>query len=199
DPRVVETLAKQRPVFAELGCLVEDASPDLNGANDVFQTLRAGSFEHAYGDLLDTHRDQMKETVIWNIERGRTLTGPDISRAEAQRSEIFERARVFFDEHEFLLAPVNQVPPFDLATEYPTEIAGVAMETYIDWMQSCSFITVTGHPAISVPAGFTSDGLPVGLQIIGRHHDDLGVLQLAYAFEQATRFHRIRPPVAGQA
>ncbi|MDQ3694867.1 MAG: amidase [Chloroflexota bacterium] len=199
DPRVIETLAKQRPVFADLGCLVDDASPDLSGANDVFQTLRAWSFEHSYGDLLETHRDQMKETVIWNIERGRALTGRDMSRAEALRSEIVERTRLFFEEHEFLLAPVNQVPPFDLNTEYPTEIAGVAMETYIDWMQSCSFITVTGHPAISVPAGFTSEGLPVGLQIVGRHHDDLGVLQLAYAFEQATRFHRVRPPVAGQA
>ncbi|MBA2520615.1 MAG: amidase, partial [Chloroflexia bacterium] len=120
DPRVIETLAEQRPVFTDLGCQVEDAVLDLIGANEVFQTLRAWGFEQSYGDLLDTHRDQMKETVIWNIEQGRTLTGRDISRAEAQRSEIFERARVFFDEHEFLLAPVNQVPPFALATEYPT-------------------------------------------------------------------------------
>lgn len=196
DSRVTATLAQQRAVFSGLGCLVEDAAPDLSGADDVFQTLRAWSFEQSYGELLRTDRGQMKQTVIWNIERGRTLSGPDISRAEGLRTRIYERVREFFETHEFLLAPVNQVPPFDLGTEYPTEIAGVAMKTYIDWMQSCSFITVTGHPAISVPAGFTRDGLPVGLQIIGRHHDDVGVLQLAYAFEQATRFHRVRPPLA---
>lgn len=195
DRRVTDTLEQQRHVFADLGCIVEEASPDLSGANEVFQTLRAWTFEHGYGELLDQHREQMKDTVIWNIELGRTLTGPDISRAEALRAAIFERMHTFFETHEFLLAPVNQVPPFDLATEYPTSINGVPMETYIDWMQSCSFITVTGHPAMSVPAGFTEEGLPVGLQIVGRHRDDLGVLQAAYAFERATQFHRVRPPV----
>ncbi len=198
DPRVTATLEKQRRVFTDLGCVVEEASPDLSGANEVFQTLRAWTFEHGYGELMDQHRDQMKATVIWNVEQGRRLTGPDLARAEGLRTEIFERVRVFFETYEFLLAPVNQVPPFDLTTEYPTSINGVAMETYIDWMQTCSFITVTGHPAISVPAGFTDDGLPVGLQIVGRHHDDVGVLELAYAFEQATQFHRVRPPVIGE-
>jgi amidase len=144
---------------------------------------------------MDQHRDQMKETIIWNVERGRRLTGPDLARAEGLHTQIFERVRTFFETHEFLLAPVNQVPPFDLEIEYPTNINGVEMSTYIDWMQSCSFITVTGHPAISVPAGFTEDGLPVGLQIIGRHRDEVGVLQTAYAFEQATQFHRVRPAV----
>ena len=195
DSRVTETLEKQRHVFADLGCVVEDASPDLSGADEVFQTLRAINFELGYGTLMDQHRDRMKETIIWNVERGRRLTGPDLARAEGLHTQIFERVRTFFETHEFLLAPVNQVPPFDLEIEYPTSINGVEMSTYIDWMQSCSFITVTGHPTISVPAGFTDDGLPVGLQIIGRHRDEVGVLQLAYAFEQATQFHRVRPPV----
>jgi amidase len=198
DPLVTATLEKQRQVFADLGCIIEEASPDFSGANEVFQTLRAWTFEHGYGDLMDQHRDQMKATVIWNIEQGRRLSGPDLARAEGLRTEIFERVRLFFETYEFLLAPVNQVPPFDLTTEYPTSINGVQMETYIDWMQSCSFITVTGHPAISVPAGFTDDGLPVGLQVVGRHHDDVGVLQLAYAFERATQFNSVRPPVVTQ-
>jgi amidase len=195
DPRVTETLAKQRHVFADMGCAVEDASPDLSDADEIFQTFRGLAFLQGYGELVEKHPDQVKETVRWNVEFGRGLTATDIVRAEGLRTQLFERVHGFFANHEFLLAPVNQVPPFDRETEYPTSIDGVEMATYIDWMQSCSFITVTGHPAISVPAGFTSDGLPVGLQIIGRHHDDLGVLRLAYAFEQATQFARIRPPV----
>jgi amidase len=199
DPLVTATLEKQRQVFSDLGCIVEEATPDLTGADEVFHTLRAWTFEQGYGELLDNHRDQMKATVVWNIEQGRRLTGPDIARADTLRTQIFQRVHDFFETYAFLLAPVNQVPPFDLETEYPTSINGVAMETYIDWMRSCYFITVTGHPAISVPAGFTDDGLPVGLQIVGGHHDDTGVLELAYAFEQATLFHRVRPPVVGSA
>jgi amidase len=90
---------------------------------------------------------------------------------------------------------VNQVPPFDIAQPYPEEIAGVRMQSYIDWMKSAYYVTVTGHPAISVPCGFTPEGLPVGVQIVGRHRDDFGVLQLAYAFQDATRVWRERPPL----
>jgi amidase len=96
---------------------------------------------------------------------------------------------------EFLILPVTQVPPFDVSAPYVTEINGVALPTYIDWMRACSDITVTGLPAISVPCGFTADGLPVGVQIVGRHHDDWGALQLAHAFEQATQFWKRRPPL----
>jgi amidase len=102
----------------------------------------------------------------------------------------------FMTDIDFLACPVTQVPPFPLDQEWVTEIEGVPMETYIDWMRACSDITVTGLPAISVPAGFTADGLPVGLQIVGRHQDEWGVLQLAHAFEQATGFGRRRPPLA---
>jgi amidase len=99
------------------------------------------------------------------------------------------------ETHEFLILPVSQVPPFDVKQRYVTEINGVQMDTYLDWMKSCYHISVTGHPALSVPCGFTSDGLPVGVQIVGRHQDDLGVLQLGHAFEQATGVWRRRPGV----
>jgi amidase len=104
--------------------------------------------------------------------------------------------RRFLERHEFLVCPVNQLPPYAVETEWPREVAGVRMDNYIDWMKSCYYITITSHPAISVPAGFTDDGLPVGIQIVGRYRDDFGVLQLAHAFEAATEVWKRRPPVA---
>ena len=196
DARVAAVLESQRSTFAALGCVLEDATPDLSDANEIFMTLRAWQFELTYGEHLDRHRDLLKDTVIWNIEAGRKLTGPLIGAAEARRTELYERMRSFMQRYEFLILPVNQVPPFDVSQPYVTEIEGVNMDTYIDWMKSCYFITVTGHPAISVPCGFTTDGLPVGVQIVGRHQDDFGVLQLAYAFEQATQLWRRRPKIA---
>ncbi len=197
DRRVTAVLEGQRQVFADLGCVVEEAEPDLAGAREVFQAWRAWSFELAHGDLLAEHRDRMKDTVVWNIEEGQRLTGPQLARAERRRTELYHAARRFFEEYDFLLLPVSQVPPFDIDVPYPTEIAGVPMATYIDWMRTCSDITVLGLPAISVPAGFTAEGLPVGLQIVGRHRDDVGVLQLAHAFEGATGFWQRRPALAG--
>ena len=113
------------------------------------------------------------------------------------RTEIYHRVRTFMEAYEFLVLPVSQVPPFDVKERYVTEINGEPMETYIDWMKSCYYVTVTGLPAISVPCGFTPEGLPVGVQIVGRHRQDLGVLQLAHAFEGATEFWKRRPPISG--
>jgi amidase len=194
DPRTTAVLESQRTVFADLGIDLVEAEPDLSGADEVFHIFRAWDFEVSYGDLLDDHRDRLKDTVIWNVEQGRALTGPDIGRASRLRSEIYRRVHDFFAEYAFLLLPVSQVPPFPVDVPYPTEINGTPMSTYIEWMRTCSRITVTAHPAISVPAGFTADGLPVGLQIVGRARDDWGVLQLAHAFESATNYYRRRPP-----
>ena len=137
--------------------------------------------------------------MIWNIEQGRALSGPDIGRAMRLRSELYRRVHTFFCDYDFLLAPVSQLPPFSVDTPFPTEVAGRPMATYIEWMRSCSRITVTAHPAISLPAGFTPEGLPVGLQIVGRARDDWGVLQLAHAFEAATGHWRQRPPLVEAA
>jgi amidase len=196
DPRVRDVLAGAAQVFRDLGAEVEEASPDFTGAEHVFQTLRAVGMVSQYGELLKTHRDQMKATAIWNIEKGLALTGEEVGRAQRLHAELFVRMQRFMSRYEFLVCPVNQVPPFDVTTEYPEEIAGVRMTNYIDWMRSCWYITVTAHPAISVPAGFTPDGLPVGLQIVGRYRDEFGVLQLAAAFEAATQHGKRRPAVA---
>jgi amidase len=195
DLRVTSVLEAQRPIFKALGCTVEDAEPDFAGATEAFHTLRALGFLERL-PLLREHRAQLKQAVIWNIEQGLKLKGEDISRAQALRAAVFQRLRVFLERHEFLVCPVNQLPPFPVETEYPTEIAGVKLDNYIDWMKSCYYISVAGLPSISVPAGFTPEGLPVGLQIVGRHGDDFGVLQLAHAFEQATGVWKKRPPIA---
>jgi amidase len=195
DPRVTAVIDGQRHVFESLGCVIEDGEPDFAEADEVFKVWRAWHFELSFAEMLKAHRHQIKETVIWNVEEGMKLRGPQIGRAEIKRTELYHRVREFMETHEFLILPVSQVPPFDVSQRYVTEIAGITMETYIDWMKSCYYISVVGLPAISVPCGFTPEGLPIGVQIVGRHQDDLGVLQLARAFEQATGFWKQRPPV----
>jgi amidase len=195
DPAVTSVLESQRTEFAAIGCEIEEASPDLNGANEVFQTLRGVMFAHAFGELLDQHPGAFKNTIVWNVGVGRALTGAQVGLANGLRSEIFARMHAFMERYEFLIAPVNQVPPFSVEQPYVTEIAGVKMENYLDWMRSCSSITVTGHPAISVPCGFTPNGLPVGVQIVGRHRGEFGLLQFARAFEQRTQTGLRRPPL----
>jgi len=201
DKRVTAVLEKQRKVFESLGCIVEEAEPDLSGADEAFHVLRAVGFVQKYAPLLSSHRDQLKDTVIWNIEEGMKLDGPRIARAQAIRSDVYRRMREFMERYEFLLLPVNQVVPFPVTQAYIDEIDGVKLGNYIDWMKSCYYITVTSNPAISVPAGFTDDNpaLPVGLQIVGRFRDDFGVLQLAHAFEQETQVALRRPQVAFEA
>jgi amidase len=195
EPEVLRVTAQALPVLEDLGCVVEEATPDLSGADEIFRTLRAWNFELSYGALLKTKRHLMKDTVIWNIEEGAALSGSQVGAAEARRTQLFHRMREFMDNYDFLVAPVVQVLPFDVNIPYPTEINGAAMSTYVDWMKSCYHVTVTGAPALSVPCGFSSNGLPVGVQIIGRHQDDWGVLQLGHAFEEATACWKRRPPL----
>jgi amidase len=197
DPRVTAVLENQRCIFESLGCAVEDAQPDFADADEIFKTLRAWRYELAYSELLEDRRDALKDAVVWNIEEGARLSGPQIGRAERKRTELFHRMRSFMQSYEFLISPVSQVPPFDVKQRYVTEIDGERMETYIDWMKSCYYVTVAGLPAASVPCGFTPEGLPVGAQMVGRYRDDFGVLQLAHAFEEATRHGERRPPLAG--
>jgi amidase len=196
DSRVTAALEPARKVLESLGCAVDEAQPDLRDAREVFQALRAFAFATRYGPMLAEHRHQIKDTVIWNTEQGLKLTARELGEAEVKRTALYHRVREFMERYEFLVLPATQVPPFDVTQPYVTEIEGVTLPTYIDWMRACSDITVTGLPAISVPGGFTPDGLPVGLQIVGRHQDDWGVLQIAHAFEQATGIGRRRAAVA---
>ncbi len=195
DKRVTQVLEAQRAVFESLGCSVAEAEPDLSAADEAFQVQRALGYIEAFDGLLKTHRAQFKDTLIWNIEQGLRMDAARIARANVLRSQVFHTMREFLERYDFLLLPTNQVPPFPVQEPYVSEINGVKLATYFDWMKSCYYITATSHPAISVPAGFTDDGLPVGLQIVGRYRDDFGVLQLAHAFEAATEVWKRRPPL----
>ncbi len=196
EKSVTDVLEQQRKVFRDLGCIVEDAEPDFSGATEAFESLRALTWLHRGGELLKQHRDKLKDTVIWNTEEGFKRSAVDIARAENLRTALFHRMRQFLEKYDFFVCPVSQLPPYSVDVEWPREIAGVKMTNYLDWMKSCYYITITTHPAISVPAGFTGDGLPVGLQIVGRYRDDFGVLQVAHAFEQATQVWKRRPSIA---
>lgn len=185
EPEVAATLAGAVRTFTDLGCRVEHACPDLEGADTAFRTLRAWQLAHTFAAPFAESPERFKETLAWNIRVGQGLTGTEVATAEALRTELYHRAREFFTQYDLLLAPVSQVAPFDVGVEYPTEIDGVPMADYLAWMRSASLITALGVPAISVPAGFTGAGLPVGLQIIGPPRADFEALRAALAFEQA--------------
>jgi amidase len=196
DPEVTRVIEGARHHFQEVGCVIEENEPDFTDADPVFKVFRSWYFSLILGEALKIYRDKIKDTVIWEIERGLKLSGADIGKAEVKRTTLFRNAVKFMESYDFIVMPVSQVPPFDAGLPYITEINGEKMETYIDWMKSCYYITTLGFPAISVPCGFTTDGLPVGIQIVGRHLDDFGVLQLAHAFEQATGIYKHKPMIA---
>lgn len=195
DRRVRAVLEPQRHTLEDLGCIVEDACPDFGDVDDIFLTLRKWASWNTHGPLLWHHREVMKPEAIWDIESGAHLTGADIAQAIIRHGELLERIRKFQENYDFLVCAVNQVPPFDASLDWPKEIEGVAMDNYVSWMKSAYWISATRRPAISVPAGFTAEGLPVGIQIVGRDRDDFGVLQMAHAFEEATGFGKRRPPL----
>jgi amidase len=195
DPAVTEVLMAQLGVFRDLGARVDEDCPDLTDADEVFGTLRAWLFEQAHLEKSRKHPELVKESIRWNAEMGAKLTGADLARAEVAHTKLYERMVAFFERCDVLLAPTTQVLPFPVELEYPTEIGGVPQENYLEWMRSCTLLSPTGCPALSVPGGFTPDGLPVGLQIIGPPRADRRVLEVGHAFEQATRFGDRRPPL----
>ncbi|MGO4886623.1 amidase [Anaerobacillus sp. MEB173] len=196
DPVVKRNIEEQINYFEDLGCHVEEACPDLSEANEVFHTFRAWEFELSSREIFDQYQEVLKPSFIWNVNKGRELLGVDIGQAERLRNILYHRVRKFFDQYDALILPVSQVAPFNVNLEFPTQINGVQMETYIDWMRSAYYISALGNPALSVPSGFTSDGLPLGLQIVGPHRADNEVMRIGYAFEQATNYGENRPKIA---
>jgi amidase len=190
EPEIREITNAQRRVFESLGCVVEEDEPDWSGADECFRTLRFWSQHLRLGVAVGRQPELVKDTIRWEVEQGARLTGAEVGRAQILHTEIYHRMRRFLEKYDFFVLPVSQLAPFDVNQPWPREISGTRMETYIDWMRSCYYVSVTGAPAVSVPAGFTSDGLPVGIQIVGRHSCEADLLRLARAFEQAVNIRR---------
>lgn len=193
DARVRAVVDGHRRTFESLGCEVEEAEPDFSLAEISFRVLRAWNSANTYGARLKEHPDAFKDTLKGEIEEGLRLTGTEVARAETAHGQLWRRFQAFLEKYEYFVLPTTQVPAFDINTPYPTEIAGVKFDSYIDWMKSCWYISATGNPAATVPGGFTPEGLPVGVQIVGRDKEDFSVLQMAHSFEAATGFGKKRP------
>jgi len=196
DPRVRSVVDGPSKTFESLGCIVEQTEPDFAPAEISFRMLRAWNSAATYGERLREHPDAFKDTLKGEIEEGLRLTGADVARAETAHGQLWRRFQAFLEKYEYFVLPTTQLPPFDVNTPYPTEIAGLKFDNYIDWMKSCWYISATGNPAASVPAGFTPEALPVGVQIVGRDKAYFSVLQMAHAFEQATGFGKKHPAIA---
>ncbi len=193
DGRVTAIVRAQSGVLADLGADVVDASPVLPSADAAFRTLRAWVFFNRFRVLLEKRPEAFKGSLRDNILAGADLTGTDIARAYQQITAASERMRVFFETCDVLAMPVSQVPPFPAEEEFPEVVDGVPQVDYLDWMRSAYLVTVTGCPAMSLPAGFTGEGWPVGLQLVGPARGERRLLEIAHAVEQATRVGERRP------
>ena len=193
DLEVRRVVNSQKSVFTAMGCIVEDAEPDFTFADESFRTLRAWYAALNHGERSMQHPGALKATLAQEVEQGMGLSGGELGRAEKLRTQLYQRTRAFFQHYDAYVLPTVQVLPFPVEQPYVSEIDGVAMNGYIDWMRSCYYISATGHPAISVPAGFSESGLPVGLQIVGQHQGERRLLEIAYAYEQAAGIAKRNP------
>lgn len=199
DDAVADVVRAQRETFETAGAVVHDAHPTLTGAEDTFRTLRAWIFQHRFGAMLKANPESFKASLADNIRAGADLTGEDVARAYEGRTQLSDRVREFFESYDVLVMPVSQVPPFSTDEEYPGAINGQIQSTYLDWMRSAYFITVTGCPAISVPAGFTEQGWPIGVQLVAAPNQERRLLEIAHAFEEVTDAGDRRPTFTSES
>jgi len=185
EKEIAEVCGGATKVFVDIGTEVTDEIPDFTGVLEAFQTLRAVLFATMMEPILQQHRDKIAPEIIGNIERGLNITPPQIFEAERIRIELFKKILDFFETHDFLICPAASIAPFPVDQRYVTEIDGKPCETYIDWFSITFALTMTACPTISVPCGFTSKGLPVGVQIMGKPRGEAALLLVAKRFEQA--------------
>jgi len=189
--RVAEAAAR---VFQSLGATVEAASPDFREVNDIVLATRGVSMVAHHAERLGQWRAVMQQGLVWNVEQGLALTPREIAEGEKLRTVLWHRVRSFMETYDLLITPTVAVQPFPIEQPYPTEINGKALDNYTQWFFLTYAISVVGLPAISVPCGFTADGLPVGLQIVGRRRQEAAVLRAAAAFEAAAPWADRLPP-----
>jgi amidase len=200
EPSQLDVLTGTRQTMVDLGWDVVDDEPELALADPCFRVLRAWNIANGPTAGLHDRMDQIKATIQDEIRRGSAVTQAEVATAYAQLAALWRETVVFFDRgYDVLACPVTQVSPFPVEIEYPTVVAGVPMANYIDWMESCWRITITGCPALSLPAGFDASGLPVGVQLVTRQGADVQLLRIAKALEQATGFASRPPPLPARA
>lgn len=183
-PEVVALCRSAAERLTDADAVVDDACPDFSEAVETFQTLRAALFAMQMTELLRDHREQLKPEVVWNIEQGLALRAEDIGRAERARAHLYRSVVEYFSRYDLLLCPAAIVPPFDVDIRYVTEVNGQRFDNYVDWIGITYAITLTSCPALSAPAGFTAEGLPVGLQIVGPPRGEADVLAAAALLEE---------------
>ena len=193
---VLAAHAAARPGVEEVGLVLTEAEPSVRGADEVFRVLRGWHLATTVGDLVERGGDTVSPMVRENVAYGRTVTAAQLAAAHQRRASLLRTVAAFFEHHDYLFLPVSQVLPFDADVPWVREIEGEPMPDYLGWMRSSYLISVLRVPAASVPVGFTPDGLPVGLQVVGRPGDDLGVLQVAHALEQVFRAGERAPDLA---
>ncbi len=183
DPQTRSILAAAVAKLREAGVEVVETCPDFAGVPTAFQTLRAVDYAASMRPLLDRYRDQLKPDVIWNVEKGLALTVEQIGQATRRRSRLYGEMVAFLKDFDLLIAPAACTPPRDIAERWIREVDGIQMENYVDWLKIASVITVSSCPALALPAGFTPDGRPVGLQLVGRPRGEAALLAAAQAME----------------
>lgn len=193
DPQVLEITSAAAGTFSNLGCILESADPEVSSPGAIFSTIWGVSYATIWKDKLAEWRDQMDPGLVAMIERSQDRLAMEYGRACIDRVAFWDKIRPFFETYDLLLTPTLAVPPFKLGSSAPVEIAGVSRP--MDWLAFTYPFNLTGQPAASVPCGWTDDGLPVGLQIIGRRFDDVTVLRAAAAFEEASPWADKRPPL----
>lgn len=192
EPTIKQKIRDVATTLADAGAELTEATIDLTNAREIFHTLRGWSFKNRYDNLTPWQKVELKPTILWNLAYGQALTNEDLNRVAGQRTALRHRTSEFFDKYDLLIGPTTQVLPFPIPIDWIREIEGVQMDTYIDWMESCSWITTTECPALSMPAGFI-DGLPVGVQLIGPHGTDNTLLRLAKAIEPLVSSAQVLP------
>jgi amidase len=193
DPQVKALTAEAAARVTELGAELAEDCPDFSEAPETFHVLRAAGYVAGMEPLYRTKRDLLKEDIVWNIEQGLALTPQQIGAAERARGRLFKSVAAFFTRYDLLLCPAACTPPYDVNQRYVTEVAGHKFESYIDWLRLVSAITLTSCPALSLPCGFTKEGLPVGLQLVGKPRGEAELLSAAAALEEALGLARLTP------
>lgn len=185
DPEVARISAGAARAFEAMGAVVEEAHPDLSGAHETFQVLRGLGFAAAHAEHYAHHRHLLKPDIVWNIERGLAVTPEAYGRAVAARARMVAATARFFETYDLLVTPAAIVPPFPVEDRTVTDCDGVRFESYIDWLAIVFAITLTSAPALSMPAGRTGAGMPVGVQLVGPFRGEARLLSHAAALEAA--------------